>query len=71
MNNAEKARENRVRRMAKRRGLRVERCRRRDPKALGYGLYRVVCEDTGGVMYGSASWGGYSLTLSDVEEVLE
>jgi DNA modification methylase len=37
-----KADEIRVRRILERRGLRLERCRRRDPAAEGFGLYRVV-----------------------------
>jgi hypothetical protein len=42
MDNEEKARENRLRRMAERQGLRLLKCRRRDPLALGYGLYALV-----------------------------
>jgi hypothetical protein len=36
---AEKVRENRLRRMAARQGLKLTRSRRRDPRALDYGLY--------------------------------
>lgn len=36
-----KARENRLRRVAKRRGLVLSKSRRRDPGALDYGMYRV------------------------------
>jgi hypothetical protein len=35
----EKVRENRLRRMADRQGLKLTRSRRRDPRALDYGLY--------------------------------
>lgn len=35
----EKVRENRLRRMASRQGLTLHRSRRRDPRALDYGLY--------------------------------
>ncbi len=38
----EKVRENRLRRMAERRGLVLTRSRRRDPLALDYGLYRLL-----------------------------
>ena len=37
-----KVRENRLRRMASRQGLRLERSRQRDPMALDYGKYRLV-----------------------------
>lgn len=36
---ADKVRENRLRRMAERQGLVLTRSRRRDPRALDYGLY--------------------------------
>ena len=38
----DKVRENRLRRMADRRGLTLVRSRRRDPHALDYGLYWLV-----------------------------
>jgi hypothetical protein len=38
----EKVRENRLRRMAERRGLRIEKSRRRDPGALTYGRYWLL-----------------------------
>lgn len=37
-----KVRENRLRRMASRQGLRLEKSRQRDPMALDYGKYRLV-----------------------------
>jgi hypothetical protein len=39
---SEKVRENRVRRMAKRHGYRLEKSRRRDPLALDFGQYRLT-----------------------------
>lgn len=39
MDNAEKVRENRLRRMAERQGLTLTRSRRRDPRALDFGKY--------------------------------
>ena len=64
-----KVRENRLRRMAERQGLRVEKSRRRDPRALGYGMYMVVGATTNVIMAGDTNF-GYSLDLDDVEEYL-
>lgn len=41
MDNATKTRENRARRIAKRRGLIVQRCAVRDGRAVGFGLYSI------------------------------
>lgn len=49
--------EARLRRAIARRGLRLERSRRRDPGALDYGVYRIV-DGTGG--------GDYGMSLGDV-----
>jgi hypothetical protein len=38
--------ENRVRRVAQRRGLRLVKSRRRDPQAVDYGLYALIDVDT-------------------------
>jgi len=43
---AEKVRENRIRRMAERQGLALSKSRRRDPRALDFGVYRLI--DGGG-----------------------
>jgi hypothetical protein len=64
----DKARENRLRRMAERQGLWLEKCRRRDPLALGYGTYQVV-SDQGEIVAGEIGT-GYGLTLDDVEHYL-
>lgn len=69
MSTAEKVRENRLRRMADRQGLRLEKSRRRDPRALDYGTYRLVNAQTGTV----ESWGDsslYGMTLDDIEKQL-
>jgi hypothetical protein len=42
MENTEKVRENRLRRMAKRQGYTLVRKRSYDPRALDYGTYRLV-----------------------------
>lgn len=38
----EKIRENKLRRMAERQGLRLVKSRRRDPRAIGYGGFMIV-----------------------------
>lgn len=43
----ERVRENRLRRVAERRGLKLTRSRRRDPKALDFGLYWLTDQRTG------------------------
>jgi hypothetical protein len=63
----EKSRETRARRVAERRGFRLEKSRRRDPRAIGYGQYMLVDAATGG----NVSLGGGWLTISDVESQLE
>jgi hypothetical protein len=47
MGNAEKVREDRLRRRAGRQGLRLQKSRRRDPRALDYGTYQLVNARTG------------------------
>jgi hypothetical protein len=69
MNDDDKVRENRVRRMAERQGLQLQRCKRRDPNALGYGTYRLADPVTGTVTAQSGP-SGYGLTLADVEKKL-
>ena len=54
MARTDKAREVILRRRAGRRGLRVERSRRRDTAALGYGLYRIVDSVTGEIYAGDS-----------------
>ena len=67
---SEKVRENRLRRMADRQGLRLEKSRRRDPHANDYGLYNLFAHDTGGAVWPSAPWGPFVATLDEVEEYL-
>jgi hypothetical protein len=69
MNEAEKVRENRLRRAAARQGLHLEKSRRRDPRALGYGTYRLVNSKTNQVISSDQNT-GYGLTLDDVERAL-
>ena len=67
VDNAEKVRENRSRRAAKRRGLDLVKSRTRDPKALEYGRWWIVDLETREVIYGADQ----RRTLEDVEAWLE
>ena len=46
--NEERTRENRARRVAERRGYRLEKTRRRDPQAIDYGTFYLISLATGG-----------------------
>lgn len=65
----EKIRENRLRRIAERQGLAVQKSRRRDPRALDYGKYRIIDPEINGVVAGASPW-NYSMDLDEVEEWL-
>ncbi len=65
----EKVKENRLRRMADRQGLRLLKSRRRDPRAYDFGGYMLVDHQTGGADFGSNPL-PYSLSLDDVEMYL-
>jgi hypothetical protein len=65
----EKVRENRLRRMAERQGLRLEKSRRRDPRAVDFGTYQLVNARSNALVAGSRSW-GYGLDLDEVEAYL-
>jgi len=56
--------ENLLRRTAERRGFRLEKCRRRDPKSVGFGLWRLT-EPDGDLRQ------PFTLTLADVELKLD
>lgn len=60
-----KVRENRLRRMAKRQGLHLQKSRRRDPRALDYGLYWLV-----NIRYNAFVTHSDGVTLDEVEEYL-
>jgi hypothetical protein len=62
MDGAEKVREARLRRMARRQGLKLIRSRRRDPLAPDFGRYALVDPDTNRSVAGVGS-----MTLDDVE----
>ena len=59
--------ENRIRRMAERQGLRLEKSRRRDTRAVDYGTYRLANPATNTVVsYATPSL--YGLALDDIEK---
>jgi len=64
-------RENRLRRIADRRGLRLVKCGSCDPNAQDYGLYALIDYDTGGAVNPSLM-GRYtcSWTLDQTEDYL-
>jgi hypothetical protein len=66
----EKVRENRLRRILSRRGYILMKSRRRDPRALDYGYYRIIYPNTNFVIAGGQG-PGFSFTLDDVEDWLE
>jgi hypothetical protein len=71
MANNEKVRENRLRRMAERRGLTVHKSRRRDRGALDYGqmwLERWAVQDALDTPSGNEVWAGPFRSLDDLED---
>jgi hypothetical protein len=69
MDPALKARENRARRAAERQGLILVKSRRRDPRALGYGRYRLDKASTGRTVAGELD-SDRALDLDAVEHYL-
>jgi len=70
MKAAEKVRENRIRRVAARQRLRLERSRRRDPRAVDYGRYQLIDIDSNIVVLGGGQH-PYSVTLDEIAEYLD
>lgn len=66
----DKVRENRLRRMADRRGLILRKSRRFDPRASDYGLYALWDARTGGLIHLDNVNSVYALTLDEVEDWL-
>jgi hypothetical protein len=64
----EKVRENRLRRMAARQGLELQKSRLRDHRAIGFGTYQLFSPTTSTVVV--ADDHEYGLTLDDVEREL-
>ena len=63
-----KVRENRLRRMAERQLLQLQKSRRRDPRATDFGGYMLVDPFTDTAVCGAPN--AYSATLDDVEAYL-
>lgn len=72
MDQETKVRENRLRRMADRQGLRLTKSRTRDPNGMDFGLYALIDIQTGGATHAplAGRW-VHTLTLDDVEEYLK
>lgn len=69
MTASEKVRENRLRRMAERQGLILQKSKLRDHRAIGYGTYQLTNAATGAIV-ASGSPAGFGLSLDEVEKVL-
>jgi hypothetical protein len=65
MTDTDKVRENRLRRMAQRQGMRLIKSKRRDPRALDYGRYWLVLADINGVVTPE-----HGISLDEIEEHL-
>jgi hypothetical protein len=65
----DKVRENRLRRMAQRQGLRLVKSRLRDPRAIGYGGYMLVDAAMNTVVCGEID-SAQALDLDEVEAYL-
>ena len=66
-----KVRENRLRRVARRRGLALSRSRRRDTSAFDYGMYALIDKATGVTVHPTTGCGSFMRwTLREIEEWL-
>lgn len=66
---SEQSREARLRRAAARQGLVLMKCRRRDPRAIGYGTYQLV-DGNNHIAACGDNQNGYGLTLDEIEKAL-
>lgn len=66
---AHKVRENKLRRAAERQGLKLEKSRRRDPRSIDFGTYRLVDPRTNAVTVHSGT-SDYGMSLDDIERAL-
>lgn len=71
MDRAEKTREDRLRRVAERQGLRLVKSRRRDPRAIDYGTYALADDDGNWVMLASWWSSTHGHSLDDIELALD
>jgi hypothetical protein len=65
-----KTRETRLRRLAERRGLRLQKSPRRDPGAWDYGTYQLVDGQEGWLVAELIPGQGFGMSLDDIEEWL-
>lgn len=63
-------RENRLRRMAERQGLKLMKSRRRDPRAYDYGGYSLVDEHSKALVLGEVAGRMYGANLDEIETFL-
>ncbi len=66
-----KIEEARLRRKAERRGIILQKSRRRDDMALDFGLYALIDTATGGTIHAEGEYSPYTLTIEDVREWLD
>ena len=66
-----KSREQAARRAATRQNLRLEKSRMRDPRALSFGLYRLLDVQTGEVYASGDGPTDYGLDLDAVQRILD
>ena len=64
-----KTRENRLRRMADRQGLVLQKSRRRDPQAIDYGGWQIT-DGNNWLVFGERAGRGYGASLDEIEEWL-
>lgn len=65
----EKARENRLRRIAKRQGYLLMKCRFRNPEALEYGRFWIIDPLANAIVSGFGGW-NHTASLDDIEGFL-
>lgn len=65
----DKVRENRLRRMAERQGLRLVKSRRRDPQAVDYGTYGLIDPFLNAWILADPNF-GYGHSLDEIAEYL-
>ena len=73
MDQATKVRENRLRNIAKRLGMRLEKCKRKDPRMPNYKTYRIVDPYNNELVLGRTGGGyeSFGLSLDEVGEYLQ
>ena len=69
MSENSKVRENRLRRIAERRGFLIQKSKRRDPKAIDFGGYMLIDARTNSVVLGATSF-AFSADLDEIEDYL-